>query len=60
LPHLPAVKGDIIVATVRTLGRLEPGDKPQRQRQLGLGGEGRVTAGEDHPEPVIVHRSHLW
>ena len=41
------------------LGGLEPGDEPQRQRKLGLGGEGRMAAGEDQPQAVIVHRSHL-
>ena len=43
----------------RDLGGLEPGDQPQREGQLGLGGQRRVAAGEDQPEAVVLHRSHL-
>jgi hypothetical protein len=41
------------------LGRLEPGDEPQGESDLGLGRQGRMTAGEDQPQAVIVHGSHL-
>ena len=43
----------------RDLGRLQPGDQPQGQGDLRLGGQRRVTAGEDQPQAVILHRSHL-
>ncbi len=37
----------------RHLGRREPAHQAERQRDLGVGAEGRVTAREDQPEAVI-------
>ncbi len=37
----------------RDLGRLEPAERPQGQRDLGVEGERRVAAGEDQLEPLV-------
>jgi len=37
----------------------QPTEQPQGQRNLRLGGQGRVATGEDQPKSVIRHRSHL-
>ena len=34
----------------------QPADRAQRQRDLNLGGEGRMAAGEDQPQHVVVER----
>ena len=34
----------------------EPADRAQRQRHLDLGGKGRMAAGEDQPQHVVVER----
>jgi hypothetical protein len=34
-------------------------EQPQGQRQLRLGGQGRMTAGEDEPKPVVGHGPDL-
>ena len=38
---------------------LEPAEQPEGEGHLGVGRQGRVAAGEDQPEAVVVHRSHL-
>src|SRR5664279_5015901 len=40
-------------------GRLQPAEQPQRQGDLRLGGQRRMTAGEDQPQPVVLHGSLL-
>jgi hypothetical protein len=40
------------------LGR-QAAKEPQRQRNLRILGQRRVTAGEDQPKPVVVHGSVL-
>jgi hypothetical protein len=40
------------------LGR-EAAERPEGQRQLGLGGEGVVATGEDEAQTILVHRSLL-
>jgi hypothetical protein len=37
----------------------EPSQEPERQRDLGAGGERRVTAGEDQAQPVVEHGALL-
>jgi hypothetical protein len=37
----------------------EPAQEPQRQRDLGAGRERGVAAGEDQPQPVIMHGTLL-
>ena len=39
------------------LGYGQPADHAQRQRDPGLHRQGRVAAGEDQPEPVVVDRA---
>jgi hypothetical protein len=43
----------------RAICGVEPAEQPQRQGDLSVGGQCRVTAGEDQPKPVILHGSHL-
>ena len=43
----------------RDLGGGEPAQEPQRQRDLGAGGERGVTAGEDQAQPVVAHGALL-
>src|SRR5664280_1828039 len=38
-------------------GRLQPAEQPQRQGDLRLGGQRRMTAGEDQPQPVTADYS---
>jgi hypothetical protein len=40
------------------LGR-QAAKQPQSERHLRLRGQSRVAAGEDEPQPVVVHGSHL-
>ena len=40
----------------RHLGRREPAERAQRQRHARLGGERRVAAGEEQPQPVVGQR----
>ena len=42
------------------LGGLQPGDEPQRQRHLRVGGERRMAAREDEPELVVHHGTHVF
>ena len=44
---------------MRDLGRGEPAEQPERERHPGGGAERRVAAGEDEPQPVVVHRALL-
>jgi hypothetical protein len=37
--------------------RLQPAEQPQRQGDLRLGGQRRMTAGEDQPQPVTADYS---
>ena len=39
------------------LGHGQPGDEAQGQRDPGLGGEGRVAAGEHQPEAIVLDRA---
>ena len=42
---------------VGDLGRLEPAEQAQRERDLGRRGQRRVAAREDQAQPVVVHGS---
>ena len=43
----------------RDLGRAQPAEQPQRERDLRGGRERRMAAGEDQPQAVVVHRARL-
>ena len=40
-------------------GVVEPAERPQRQRDLGVERQGRVAAREDQPQPVVGDRAHV-
>jgi hypothetical protein len=40
------------------LGRGQPAERPQGQGDPGVHRQGRVTAGEDQPEPIVHDRVH--
>ena len=48
------------VRKARAISRgLQPGHQPQGERELRLGAQRRMAAGEDEPQPVIGHWFHL-